>query len=50
MPTAEENPMGSLDMDSYDNEIDMFISNQNRKLMYLKLKDNVSIFASEIKL
>ncbi|GJY24429.1 hypothetical protein Tco_0398087 [Tanacetum coccineum] len=49
MPSAEENPMGSLDMDSYDNEVDMFISNQNRKLMYLKLKDNVSIFASETK-
>ncbi|GKD65611.1 hypothetical protein Tco_1307719, partial [Tanacetum coccineum] len=29
--------------------IDMFISNQNQKLMDLKLKDNVSLFASETK-
>ncbi|GKA99333.1 hypothetical protein Tco_0827270 [Tanacetum coccineum] len=49
MPTAEENPGGCLDMDSFDNEVDMFISNQNRKLMDLKLKDNVSLFASETK-
>ncbi|GKD87107.1 hypothetical protein Tco_1358261, partial [Tanacetum coccineum] len=57
MPTAEEvinsfykkNLGGCLDMDSFDNEVDMFISNQNRKLMDLKMKDNVSLFASETK-
>ncbi|GJU69013.1 replication protein A 70 kDa DNA-binding subunit D [Tanacetum coccineum] len=49
MPTAEENPGGCLYMDSFDNEVDMFITNQNRKLMDLKLKDNVSLFASETK-
>ncbi|GKA82550.1 hypothetical protein Tco_0789298 [Tanacetum coccineum] len=38
---SEENLGGCLDMDSFDNE--------NRKLMDLKLKDNVSLFASETK-
>ncbi|GJR30677.1 hypothetical protein Tco_1106909 [Tanacetum coccineum] len=41
MATAEENPGGCLDMDSFDNE--------NQKLMDLKLKDNESLFASETK-
>nr|GEY26412.1 hypothetical protein [Tanacetum cinerariifolium] len=30
-------------------DVDMFISNENQKLMDLKLKDNVSLFASETK-
>ncbi|GJS24252.1 hypothetical protein Tco_0452884 [Tanacetum coccineum] len=46
---SSKNPEGCLDMDCFDNEVDMFISNENRKLMDLKLKDNVSLFASETK-
>ncbi|GKA82331.1 hypothetical protein Tco_0789079 [Tanacetum coccineum] len=57
MPTAEEvinsfykkNPKGFMDMDTFDNEVDIFIEKEKRKLMNLKYSENISSYDSEDK-
>ncbi|GKD84894.1 hypothetical protein Tco_1356048, partial [Tanacetum coccineum] len=57
MPTAEEvinsfykkNPGGFMDMDIFDNEVDIFLEKEKRKLMNLKCSENISLCNSEDK-